>query len=48
MLEPDEPLDDAAATENRRDVRRAVMIAVLAIAVVLMASMMALIGGITR
>ncbi len=48
MLEPDELLDDAAATDNRRDVRRAVTIAILAIAIVLMASMMLVIGGISH
>ena len=46
MGEPDEYLDDDAATANRHDTRSAVLITVIALAAVLAASTLVIFGGI--
>ena len=46
MGEPDEFLDDDAATANRHDTRSAVIITVVALAAVLVASTLVVFGGI--
>ena len=46
MGEPDEFLDDDAATANRNDTRSAVIITVVALAAVLAASTLVTLGGI--
>ena len=46
MGEPDEYLDDDAATANRQDTRSAVLITVIALAAVLAASTLVVLGGI--
>ena len=47
MAEPDESLDDDAATANRHDARSAAAITVVALATVLVASTLVVFGGIT-
>jgi hypothetical protein len=46
VAEPDEFLDDDAATANRHDARSAVIITVVALAAVLVASTLVVFGGI--
>ena len=46
MAEPDDFLDDDAATANRNDTRSAVIITVVALAAVLVASTFVALGGI--
>ncbi|MBU1587569.1 MAG: hypothetical protein KKH51_06440 [Actinobacteria bacterium] len=46
MPEPDEFLDDDAATANRNDTRSAVIITVIALVAVLVASTLVVFGGI--
>ncbi len=45
MVERDEQLDDLARAENRRDTRRAIIITVLALAAVLIASVLVVLSG---
>lgn len=47
MPEPDEFLDDDAATANRHDTRSAAVITVVSLAAVLVASTLVVFGGIT-
>lgn len=47
MAEPDDFLDEDAATANRHDTRSAVIIAVVALATVLVASTFVAFGSIT-
>ena len=47
MAEPDDFLDDDAATANRNDTRSAVIITVVSLATVLVASTLVAFGGIT-
>ena len=47
MGEPDDFLDDDAATANRNDTRSAAIITVVALATVLVASTLVAFGGIT-
>ena len=47
MAEPDEFLDDDAATANRHDTRSAVIITVVGLATVLVASTLVVFGNIT-
>ena len=46
MAEPDDFLDDDAATANRNDTRSAVIITVVSLAAVLVASTLVALGGI--
>ena len=46
MAEPDDFLDDDAATANRNDTRSAVIITVVALATVLVTSTLVVFGGI--
>jgi hypothetical protein len=47
VADPDDLLDDVSAAENRRDVRRAAIITIITIATVILASLIAVIGGST-
>ncbi|MBX3100455.1 MAG: hypothetical protein KF761_12865 [Salinibacterium sp.] len=47
MPEPDEFLDEDAATANRHDTRSAVIVTLVALAAVLAASALVILGGIT-
>ena len=47
MAEPDDFLDDDAATANRHDTRNAVVITIVALASVLAVSTLVVFGGIT-
>lgn len=46
MAEPDELLDDDAVTANRHDTRSAAIITIVALATVLVASTLVVLGGI--
>lgn len=46
MAEPDDFLDEDAATANRNDTRSAVIITVVGLATVLLASTLVVVGGV--